>query len=1491
MNFTHKSPRQYTKKILSVIVALALLMGLPGQASALTVLWGTPITLDYDGDVGLYTSLAVVDGMPAVSYFQEYSGGGLQYKRALNADGTVWSEPYSLDTNGGGGDSLAVVNGVPAISYYGEGNHQLKFIRANTANGNSWGDPVVLDSQATWGDEGTSLAIIDGRPAISYYDSTLCALKFIIATDASGTTWNSPQVLDDTGISGWHSSLVQLNDGSPGISYFVNNVTKDLKFIRAENASSTTWEDPITLDSIGNVIYNTSLAVLPDGRPAVSYSDGTHLKFVRAQRESGLAWLAPVTLDSANSTGQYSSLSVINQTPAISYTSGFPSSLKLITSTDYQGYGWHTPVTLDSSWGAGYFSSLKAVNGALAVSYYNSTNGDLMFLRSAGIVDISVRHGATTISSGDTLDFGSTGLHTPVTINLTIRNDGSTALDLTQLILPTGYSFTGTLPTQVAGGSSGTIDIRLDALSIGTFSGDLQIGSNDTNQSPITIHLTGVVNPLISEIDISDGGASVVDGTGSVDFGSTPAGTPLTRTFTVTNSGTDTLNLYSLTLPTGFSLSGSYSNTLAAGGSTTITVQLDATTAANYSGQFSLSNSDTDENPYNFTISGVVNAVPGEISVFDGTTELTDGASTVSLGSTPVGTPLTHSFTIRNDGSTALDLGALSLPTGFSQSGSYASTLAVGASTTITARLNAAAAGTYSDQFSLVTNDADENPFNFTLSGTVTDTPAEINVLNGTTELIDGTSSVDLGSTPIGAPVSHSFTIRNEGSTALDLGELTLPAGFSQVGSYASSLAGGAATTITVRLNAAVAGSYSGNFSLVNDDADENPFDFTLSGEVTDTPVEITVLNGTTVLSDGTGSVDLGTTLVGTPVTQSFTIRNDGSTALSLGALTLPAGFSQVGSYTSSLAGGAATTITVRLNAAAAGTYSGDFSLVNNDSDENPFNFTLTGEVTDTPAEITVLNGADELTSGTSSIDFGSTLVGTPVSHSITIRNDGSTALSLGALTLPAGYSRVGSYASSVAGGASTTITVRLNATATGTYSGDFSLVNDDADENPFRFTLSGVVTDTYGEITVLDGSAELTDGTSSVDLGSTPVGTPVTHAFTVRNDGADPLDLGALTLPVGFSLVGSYDGSVASGATTTITVRLDALAAGTYSGSFSLVNDDSDENPYNFTLSGSVTNLTLQTPLIAPVDGSTVLTSAIRVAFNQNALHDGSVDAANNPANYLLVERGANNAFDTVNCLAGRAGDDVRVTVNSVVYDSASYTAVVNTGTLPSGMYRLLVCGTASIEGMTGNVLNNGIFDSVTTFTVVSTSSSGGSSGGSSGSKSTSLPATGFAPDRVTLLPVQPASAAYSDMDALRLQIPTLKVDVPIVGVPQTTTGWDVTWLSTAQVGWLNGTAFPTWQGNTSLTGHVTDANGNRGPFADLKTLKYGDQILLQGYGETHRYEVRENKLVMPGDTSVITEHMEQSWITLITCEYYYEETGEYLYRRVVRAELVDVE
>jgi LPXTG-site transpeptidase (sortase) family protein len=167
-------------------------------------------------------------------------------------------------------------------------------------------------------------------------------------------------------------------------------------------------------------------------------------------------------------------------------------------------------------------------------------------------------------------------------------------------------------------------------------------------------------------------------------------------------------------------------------------------------------------------------------------------------------------------------------------------------------------------------------------------------------------------------------------------------------------------------------------------------------------------------------------------------------------------------------------------------------------------------------------------------------------------------------------------------------------------------------------------------------------------------------------------------------------------------------------------------------------------------------------------------------------------------------------------------------------------------------------------------------------------LPKTGFAPGRVTTLSAQPKAKAYRQMGTLTLEIPRLGVNLPVVGVPVTDRGWDLTWLSN-QAGWLEGTAYPSLAGNTGITAHTYLADGTPGPFVNLGTLNWGDQVYVHANGKKYTYEVREVRQIWPHDLSVL-EHEEYDWITLITCREYNELTDDYNYRVVVRAVLVSV-
>ncbi len=159
-----------------------------------------------------------------------------------------------------------------------------------------------------------------------------------------------------------------------------------------------------------------------------------------------------------------------------------------------------------------------------------------------------------------------------------------------------------------------------------------------------------------------------------------------------------------------------------------------------------------------------------------------------------------------------------------------------------------------------------------------------------------------------------------------------------------------------------------------------------------------------------------------------------------------------------------------------------------------------------------------------------------------------------------------------------------------------------------------------------------------------------------------------------------------------------------------------------------------------------------------------------------------------------------------------------------------------------------------------------------------------------MTPLPQRPQFYAYEPLGNIWLEIPKINLHAPIIGIPlNETIGWDLTWLS-SQVGWLEGTAFPTWKGNSALTAHVYLANGQPGPFFNLHTLYWGDQIIVHLGNQRYIYEVREVRRVWPDDLSIL-RHEKFPWLTLITCQGYDPETNNYQYRLAVRAVQIKIE
>jgi hypothetical protein len=81
----------------------------------------------------------------------------------------------------------------------------------------------------------------------------------------------------------------------------------------------------------------------------------------------------------------------------------------------------------------------------------------------------------------------------------------------------------------------------------------MSITDDDANNNPYVVNLSGTVVAPAPVMTLKDGGASIANG-GSDSFGGVLQGVSDSRIFTVSNTGTGSLSVSAITLPSGYSL-------------------------------------------------------------------------------------------------------------------------------------------------------------------------------------------------------------------------------------------------------------------------------------------------------------------------------------------------------------------------------------------------------------------------------------------------------------------------------------------------------------------------------------------------------------------------------------------------------------------------------------------------------------------------------------------------------------------------------------------------------------------------------------------------------------------------------------------------------------------------------------------------------------------------------------------------------------------------
>ena len=504
---------------------------------------------------------------------------------------------------------------------------------------------------------------------------------------------------------------------------------------------------------------------------------------------------------------------------------------------------------------------------------------------------------------------------------------------------------------------------------------------------------------------------------------------------------------------------------------------------------------------------------------------------------------------------------------------------------------------------------------------TSTTVAPEIGVLGNSQVIVDGditpttADHTDFGTIAIGNSLVRTFTIMNTGTATLNLTgsprvQLSGSTDFIVITQPISPVAaGGGSTVFQIQFTPTSSGLKTANVVIYNNDSDENPYNFTIQGTgFVVTAPEIDVLGNSQVIVDGdttpttTDHTDFGTVVTGNSLVRTFTIRNTGTATLNLTGsprvqLSGSTDFIVITQPTATVAAGGGTTVfQIQFTPTSSGLKTANVVIYNDDSDENPYNFTIqgTGFVVTAP-EMDVLGNSQVIVDGdtTPTVDdhtyFGAVTPGGTLTRTFTIRNTGTATLNLTGsprvqLSGDSAFTVNIQPASTVAsGGGTTTFVIWFTPATSGVKTAQVTIYNDDGDENPYNFTIQGTGFD-VPEIDVLGNSQIISDGDTTpstsdhTDFGTVATGNSLVRTFTIRNTGTDVLNLYGsprvqLSGSSDFTVIVQPSSPVAAyGGTTTFQIQFTPSGAGLKTATVSIANTDSNEDPYDFVIQGTGT-------------------------------------------------------------------------------------------------------------------------------------------------------------------------------------------------------------------------------------------------------------------------------------------------------------------------------
>ncbi len=412
------------------------------------------------------------------------------------------------------------------------------------------------------------------------------------------------------------------------------------------------------------------------------------------------------------------------------------------------------------------------------------------------------------------VDFGTVEVGQPIQQTITITNTGTAPLEITGIESDVpGLAFDTSKFTLEPEGSQ-TVTVTFPSSTEGTFSGLINILSNDPDRAKHTVSVSVIVQAApVPAITVQQT---------AIDFGTVVFAQPVQETFTVQNTGTAPLEITGIESDVSGLTFDTTMFTLEPEGSQTVTVTFPSSTEGTFSGNITISSNDPDRATHTLSISVIVQPPPVPVIAIRETA--------VDFGTVEFAQTVQETITVTNTGTAPLEITGIQSDLSGLTFDPVMFTLSPDSSRTVTVTFPSSTEGTFSGNITILSNDPNTATQTLSVSVIVQAAPAPV--------LVVGESAIDFGSIDAEKTAQQTFTITNTGTAPLEITGIESDVSGLTFDPVMFTLSPDSSATITITFPKPLEGTFSGLINILSNDPDRATHTLTLSGVVQPLSVE-----------------------------------------------------------------------------------------------------------------------------------------------------------------------------------------------------------------------------------------------------------------------------------------------------------------------------------------------------------------------------------------------------------------------------------------------------------------------------------------------------------------------------------------------------------------------------------------------------------------------------------------------------------------------------